>query len=163
VSWIVDYPFWLATADEPTYFDNGAVLDGGLYFDAGNKTAITVDSISETATITNSGGVAIPRGRITITPGAGASLTNIWITNVTTNQQIGYQGTLIAGDKLEIDLLTRTARLNYLTDAYASMVIPSNQVEWLRLNVGANAITVVCDAVTNSTTLNWYWSKHYLI
>lgn len=161
IDWKRDYPYWLATADEPKYLDNGEDLDDSWSLDAGNKTAINVTGVSHSATIDNTGKAKIPRVRITITAGAGESITDPKIYNRTTEQWIVYGGTISAGSELEIDCLSKTAKLDH-ADAYSKISIGSEQVDWLDLAIGNNSIVVTASAVTGTVTVNIYWSKHYL-
>lgn len=159
VTWLQDYPYWLSTADEPWYLDHGEVLDDSLTLDDANVTTQVLTG-SDTFTITNAGTAAIPRGRIVITVVAASTASVITIRNAANDMRLHYAGSLTAGDVLEFDLLTRTARLNYSTDAYADIINP-DQVDWQQLEVGANPITVTA-TITGTVTLTWYWSRHYV-
>lgn len=161
IDWERDYPYWLATADEPKYLDNSEELDDSWNLDAGNKTAVSVTGLSHSTTLNNTGKAAIPRVRITITVGAGESITDPKIYNRTTEQWIMYKGTIPASSELEIDCLSKTVSLDY-ADAYSSILIGSEQVDWLDLAIGNNSIIVTASAVTGTVTVNVYWSKHYL-
>jgi hypothetical protein len=103
--------------------------------------------------------VRIHRGTITITPGT--SLTNLRIENTTNSAWLERWGTLAATDTLMIDLLTRTVQLNSVDD-YAAMVIPTDVMDWLPLEIGANVITVSCASQVGTAILRWQWARHYL-
>jgi hypothetical protein len=154
------YPYWLATEDEPFYLDNGEILDDGLSLD-GNYTSLTINSTSESVTITNGGNVPIRRGLIVLRPASGASLTNIVITNQTNWQSLEFHATLAYPQMLVLDLLPKSAKLDAV-DAYADMVIPSGQIAWLTLEVGDNAIVITADSKVGNTAFEWHWSRHYL-
>lgn len=155
-----DYPFWMATTDEPRYLDNGEVLDAGWNLD-GNYTSITINATQETATITNSGIVPIRRGKIVVRPGSGASITNLTITNQTNWNILRYVGTLAYPDVLVLDLLAKSAKIN-ATNAYGDILIPSGQMDWQVLEVGANAIVLDVAAQVGNTAFEWHWAKHYV-
>jgi hypothetical protein len=159
ITFTQDYPFWLATDDEPIYLDAGEVLDDGWVLDTGHVEVETVASSPHTFTLTNTGVVRLHRGTLTVTPGT--SLTNLRIENTTNGSWLAWLGTLAATDTLMIDLLTRTVQLNGVDD-YAAMVIPTDAMDWLPLEVGANVITVTCSSLTGNATLRWQWARHYL-
>lgn len=161
IEWERDYPYWLATADEPKYLDNGEELDDSWNLDAGNKTSISVTGITTSQTINNTGKAKIPKTRILITPAAGASITDVKIYNRTTEQWVMYKGTISAGSEVEIDCLSKTVELDH-EDAYSSLVVGSGQVDWLDLEIGNNSLVVMASAVTGTIAVDVYWSKHYL-
>lgn len=160
VAFAQDYPFWMATADEPKYLDNGEELDDGWNLD-GNYTSVTIDSLQETTTITNNGIVPIRRGKIIVKPASSASITNLTITNLTNWKILRYEATLAYPDMLVIDLLAKSAKVNTV-NAYSDIEIPSDQMDWMQLEVGANSIQIDVEARTGNTTFEWHWSKHYL-
>lgn len=160
VTFAQDFPYWFKTTHEPPYADNGLVADSGLVAD-GNYTTVTINALEKTATITGAGTVPIRRGQLVLTPAAGASITNLVITNQTNNMKLRYDATLTAPDVLVIDLLAKSAKLSN-ANAYASIGIPSGQMDWMQLEVGANAIVVDVDAVTGSVVLDWHWSDTFV-
>lgn len=161
IRFAVDYPYWLASDDEPPYFDDGWALDDALTLGDGQKETVTVDSTLETLTISNGGNVPFVRGRVVVEPGASASVTNLRLTNKTNGYWVQYTGTISQGDVLDIDFLAPACLLNYSPD-YASLYYGSGQSSWMRLEPGDNDIEVTADSVSNSTTLYWWWSRHYL-
>ena len=159
VTWDRDYPYWLTTAHEPKYLDNGEVFDDAWILDAGNKTSITVTASPTAQTIDNTGGCKIPKLRILVEPGT--SITDLRIYNKTTSQWVQYNGALVSGDVLEIKTLPKTVEKNSADD-YASLSIGSGQVDWLELEVGENDLEITCAAISGTTTVHVYWSEHYL-
>jgi len=159
ITWDRDYPYWLTTANEPKYLDNGEVFDDAWVLDAGNKTSITVAASPTAQTINNTGGCTIPKLRIVIV--AGTSITDLRVYNKTTSQWIQYNGALVTGDVVEIQTLSKTVEKNS-DDAYSSLVIGPDQVDWLELVTGNNEIEITCAAITGTTTVHVYWSEHYL-
>ena len=159
VTWDRDYPYWMTTANEPKYLDNGEVFDDAWVLDAGNKTSITVAASPTAQTINNTGGCTIPKLRIVIV--AGTSITDLRIYNKTTSQWIQYNGALVTGDVVEIQTLSKTVEKNN-SDAYSSLAIGSDQVDWLELVTGNNELELTCAAITDTTTVHVYWSEHYL-
>lgn len=161
VTFVQDYPFWMATADEPKYLDNGEVLDAGWNLD-GNQTTFVLNAATVTGTITNGGIVPIRKGRLHIVPRSGASFTGFTITNTTNGMSFTYAGTVANPDILEIDFLSLSAKKSYTTNVYANVTISSGQMDWMQLEVGANAISIAVTGRSGTTDLYWQWSKHYL-
>lgn len=161
VTFEVDYPFWLLSADEPWLLDHGGLLDDGLTLDDGQAVVETVSSSPHGFSIVNDGGMAVERGTISLVPGAGASLTDPALYNQSTGHRLAYSGTLAAGDELLLDFLTRSARLNG-SGVFASLLAAGPDSAWMQLKPGANSLRLTADAVTGTTTLRWRWSRHYL-
>ena len=162
MTFLVDYPFWMATADEPHYFDNGDLLDGTWNLD-GNYTSQSITSVPKAFTITQAGSAAARRGVIVFHPAAASSIVNPIIKNLTTNEQIMYVGTVAAGEYLTLDLLSKSTKIGWVTNAYSSMAkLPANQMDWLTLAVGANSIQVDASAIAGTIAFEWRWSKHFV-
>lgn len=162
ISFDQDYPYWLHGADEPAYFDDGNVFDAGWAFDSGNSEQRALTTISDTFTIVNNGGIVIPRGTIIIVPQTGGEFTDITIRNVSTNQELVYAGTVGDGDRLDINFLSKSIYLNFTTDRYAGLSVPSNQLDWMTLQLDDNVIELELTAITGTVDFYWYWSRHYL-
>lgn len=167
ITWERNYPYWLASADEPTYLDDGEVLDDGWTLDGANSTAEPVGPFlglaAHTLTINNTGGTRIPKLLIRVTAVVD-SISNLRFTNLQTGQWILFSGTLTQGQVLEIDTLTKTATIDGV-DAYANMVIGPDQVDWLELAIGNNVIELTFDPLSDIMTMfvpRIYWSRHYL-
>ena len=141
-----DWPWWEDT-DDVWYFDAGYELDSGLSFD-GNY---TTQSGAGTFSINNTGDDVITRGIILV---SGAS-TDPTITNTTTGESIAYDGTVGAGETLQIDIGAMQVWLDG-TDAYADITLGSNQTRFMSLAVGTNSITFA-----GGGTLRWHWAKVY--
>lgn len=154
------FPYWFDSADEPHYLDHGEVLDAGWSLD-GNYTAVTINATQKTATITTAGIVPVLRGKIIVRPASGASITNLTITNQTNWKILRYQDTLAYPDVLVIDLLAKSAKVND-SNAYSAIDIPSDQMDWQVLEVGANSIVIDVEAQTGNTAFEWHWSDTFL-
>lgn len=161
LTFLQDYPFWTAYADDPHYLDNGEVLDAGWYLD-GNETTFVLSTTPVTGTITNNGTVPIRKGRLHIVPRSGASFTGFRITNTTNGMYFDYSGTVAEPDVLEIDFLSMSAKKTYLTNVYANVSIPSGQMDLMQLELGANAISIAVTGLSGTADLYWQWSKHYI-
>jgi len=155
------YPYWTASEDEPYYFDDGNYFDGGWYLDSGNVTAETISTTSTTLTITNNGSAGFVRGVLSVTAGAGEGFTNLHIRNKTNSYELWWNDTLAANETLRIDFNTMTAEVDFV-DAYAGIVIPASQMDWMRIEPGVNNIVVNVDSVTGTPDLRWEWARHYL-
>lgn len=166
ITWERNYPYWLDSDDEPTYLDDGELLDDGWTLDGGNSTTAPVlgmGTTTATLTINNTGGARIPKLLIRVTAVVD-SVSNLQFTNLQTGQWILYSGTVTAGQILEIDTLTKTATLDG-ADAYEDMVVGPDQVDWLDLAIGNNAIELTFDplpGVMSQFVPRIYWSRHYL-
>jgi len=146
--------------DVPHYLDSGDALDGSWTL-GGRHETIPVNALSVAHTITNDGGAVVPLGFIQVELGTGDSVTNLTVANDDNGLSVGRAGTLSAGDVWEVDFLTRTVRLNGADD-YAALVLGGDQVDWMRLELGDNAITVTATALTGAFDLLWHWGRHYL-
>lgn len=154
------FPYWFDSSDEPHYLDHGDVLDDGWNLD-GNYTSVTINALQETATITTAGTVPLLRGKIIVRPASGASITNLTITNQTNWKILRYQATLAYPDVLVIDLLAKSAKVDEV-NAYGDIDIPTDQMDWMVLEVGANSIVIDVEAQTGNTALEWHWSDSYV-
>ena len=155
-----DYPYWLASADEPVYLNDGYLLDGTWYYTAGHVESKAVNASPFTFTISNTGGVRVPRGYIMIVPRAAATMSAITIANAANGMSFTYGGSLTAADVLEVDLLTKSIEFNAAGD-YDQLTLPANQSDWMILETGDNIITVTSTR-SGTVDLYWQWSRHYL-
>ncbi len=155
-----DYPYWLASADEPVYLDDGYVLDGSWEVTAGNVEEEAVNSADYDFTISNTGKCRVPRGYMLFEPRASATMSAITITNETNNMAITYAGSLTDADVLEIELLPKIIEKNASGD-YANLSLPANQRDWMILEVGDNDINIA-STISGTVDFYWQWSRHYL-
>lgn len=162
VTFSQSFPFWFDSADEPYYLDHGKVLDDTPSWNLdGNYTAVTINATQETATITTAGTVPVLRGKIVVRPASGASITNLTITNQANWKILRYQSTLAYPNALVIDLLAKSAKVD-AANAYSSIDIPTDQMDWMVLEVGANNIVIDVEAQTGNTAFEWHWSDSYV-
>ena len=75
--------------------------------------------------------------------------TNPTLTNITTGQSITWQGTVPAGQTLEIDMDKQTATLAG-ANVYAFV-----SGDWIRIDPGPNRMTYVGTGATQASTLSW--------
>jgi hypothetical protein len=75
--------------------------------------------------------------------------TNPTLTNITTSQSITWQGTVPAGQTLEIDMDKQTATLAG-ANVYAFV-----SGDWIRIDPGPNRMTYVGTGATQASTLSW--------
>lgn len=173
ISWLQDYPFWLASADEPTYLDDGAILDDYVWnLDGGNSDTLTITSpnTSGSTTIDNTGIAKAFKLYIVISAtGTNIEIGDITITNVTNGLQFSYTGGLGDGSSssegdIVIDCLSKTVFLDTSEHDYTTLDIPNNQSDIMNLEVGENVINVQFDSIsgTNNLTVEFFWSRHYL-
>ncbi len=160
ITLLQDYPYWLATEDEPIYFDDGRLFDDGEVFDGGHVEDWSLTTTSENNTISNTGDVIVPRGLITIVPNAGASITDPVITNDEDATFLKYTGTLSAGDWLAIDILTKSIKMNG-DGAYSALSRSETNLDWMLLYLGDNSITITSAAIAGTVKVYWQWARHY--
>lgn len=155
-----DYPFWMHAADG-FYFDTGYLFDAGHLFD-GNYTEETITAVPHDFTITYAGNIKTGMGTITIEPEAASDISNVRVVNNTAGTGFTYAGTLNAGDRLVVDFLSRTVEVNGV-NLYPDFSLDSvQQVSWMDLEIGSNAIQVTADSITGTIKLYWQWKRHYL-
>lgn len=153
-----DYPYWMASDDEPKYLDNGLLLTGWKL--SGHHDDATITTTTTALTISNTGQERVPRGQILLTPAAAGSVSNIKIENAANQMWFRYTGTVAYPHFLEIDLLTKTVKWDAI-GRYNCISTPTDQMDWMLLERGTNAITITCTAVAGSTAFEWHWSRHY--
>lgn len=160
VTWQVDYPYWLASEDEPLYMDHGYVMDAGKFMD-GHYDLITLNASSVAATIVNGGMLPVRRGKIILIPASGASLTDLTILNTANMMQLRYTGEIANPKVLVLDLLSKSAKLDAV-NAYANIEIRTDQMDWMQLEVGDNPLVITSGSRTGTTEMEYHWSRHYL-
>ena len=163
ITLLQDYPYWLATEDEPIYFDDGRFFDDGEFFDGGHReiwTLTTAAPFTQNNTISNGGNAPVPRGLIVVEPEAASSITNLRITNDNDLSYIEYIGTVSAGSWLSIDLLNKAA-LHDGDNAYNDIERSSTNLDWMLLYRGDNSISLSADDVTGTVKIYWQWARHY--
>ncbi len=157
----MNYPYWLASEDEPWYLDHGYLLDDGLFLDDGHLEEETINANPFSFTIANTGTSEVPRGTITLTVAAASSLTNPRFENAANGNWFEISAALVAGDSVVIDFLSKTITINGV-DAYNQFTIEAKQGDWMALERGNNVITITADAIAGTTDLVWAWARHYL-
>jgi len=157
----IDHPYWYAVDDESLYFDTGWLFDAGYFLDSGNKTSGTLTSRIETFDLSYTGNVRLYKSYIVVSPQSGASLTEITIRNITTDEQITWTDTLSYPNELIFEMLTETVLLNGTGD-YSNFSRPSSQIGWLTLTPGVNAIKIISEGLVGTIDFDWYWSRVYL-
>ena len=162
ITWQIDYPYWMLTADEPYYLNHGDVLDTTPdWVLDGQYTTQALTTASHTVTITNDGKAVIRNGLIEVRPRAGASITNIKILNKTNWMSVEYNGVLGALSWLAIDLLPKSCKVDAI-DKYSKLKIGAEQMDWMQLEVGANTLIVSCFAITGTVDFYYHWSATYI-
>jgi phage-related protein len=157
----IDYPYWIKSEDEVLYFDTGWNFDSGLFFDAGQVESQTLSTPSTVFTLTNDGGAAINRGNLTFTLAAASSATEIIISNGANGMVLTLTDSFVAGDEIVIDLLPKSITKNDV-GAYDILSLPSNQVQWMTLDLGDNEITITVNGLVGSVDLKWRWARQYI-
>lgn len=174
INFMQDYPFWMLSSEEPTYLDDGEVLDeyAAWNLDGGNYDSLTITSptVIDSVTIDNTGGSVVYKGYFVISAtGTNVEIGNIIITNVTNGLKITYTGGLGDGTgssegDIYIDWLAKTTLDDTSTQDYSLLTLPSGQSDYFRLELGENVITASFESLsgTNNLNIDIYWSKHYL-
>ncbi len=160
ITWEMDYPYWLARDDEPVYLDQGYLFDGSWNLTAGRVEQRVITASPHVFTLSNTGGVRVPRGYLLIEPRTGGSLSNFTVSNAANGMQFTYSGSLTDADSLEIEMLTKSVEKNNV-GAYASFSTPADQLDWMILELDDNEITIT-GTVVGTVDLWWQWSRHYL-
>ena len=137
---LVYSPYWRSkVAVGEWYLDDGELLNTGLVLDS-TATTYTLDTSPKTITITNGGNAIVTDCRINIDAGS-ADITAVTIS--TSEADMDYTGTLTAGDELVIDCGAYLVTNDGTNDRANFSLGASHTInEWLRLNPGANNITI---------------------
>ena len=162
INWEIDYPFWVATADEPWYLDSGELLDAGLSLDSGNSTTLTIDDATESLTITNNGGARIDRGYLALEVQAASSASAITISNAANQMAFTITDSLTVGDLIIIEFLPMVITKND-DDAFGILSIPNNQWLWMSLEQGDNDLTITTSNLVGTIELEWWYARQWLI
>lgn len=157
-----DYPYWLATDDEPRYLDNGEYLDAEWNFDAGHIEQESITASPHVFTVSNSGTAAVIRGLVGIEPQAAATITDIRITNLTNGQWWQWSGDLTEDDSVLVDWLSKSVLFNSSPGGYENVAISDDQVDWMTLELGDNEIEITGTGISGTISFTWQWSRHYL-
>lgn len=155
-----DYPYWLATADEPSYLGQGGTLGSGTL--DGQFKDITINALSVASTITNSGALPVMRGTIVIIPDSpNGRISDLQIANAANQMWLRYVSTVTYPQILVIDLLSKSIKIDGV-NTYAYLRIPDTQMDWMRLETGDNTLTLTVNARTGTTHVHYHWARHYV-
>lgn len=157
----LSYPYWLHASDIGITFDSGYVLNDGWFLDSANITTKNMTVSGDTFTLDNTGGVAIFKGKITLTVPSGGSITNFRITNDDTGHYVQHDGTLAADDIWIVDWLTQTATLNGSND-YGNTSRNTNLMDIFALILDTNNFTLTASAITGTNVVDIEWARHYI-
>lgn len=171
IAFVQDYPFWLHGSDVETFLDDGEVLDDYSWnLDGGNVDTVTINATgvgetSGTLTINNAGSAPVYRGYFVLSFQNDYDVNWIKILNLTNGLQLVYEnaisGTGGIGDWtfnwLDKSLLTNTSDFDR-----TGLILPDNQMDWFRLDIGSNEIEVTLNHNDDTdVTIDIYWSRHY--
>lgn len=161
IEWEVDYPYWLVREDEPVYLQDGVELDGSWELTSGRVETRNVTSYPHSFIIENDGGAPVPRGWFGFTVNTGTA-TGLKVENLTNGYWFQYTGSISAGKTLEVDFLLQAVRLDGVP-AYGKFYSGDKQDGYMVLDLGSNEIRVTATSPSTSATLNWQWSRHYIV
>lgn len=171
IAFAQDYPFWLNSADVENFLDDGEIFDDYAWnFDGGNNDILSISGSSasttvDTLTINNTGSAPCYRGYFILNFQGAYDVNWIKIINHTNGMMLTYNLDIsgVGGigswtfDWLSKSLLTNTSDLDR-----TGLVIPNNQMDWFRLEVGNNNLEFqVNHAGDTDATLYVFWSRHY--
>lgn len=161
ITWEQDYPYWIHS-DDGWFFDSGETFDSGLNFDGAYRHFIINTALPYDFTILNEGNVALQAMTWVIVPRTpGSSLVNPKISNLTNGMSFQYTGTVAAGERLVVDILTRTAELDG-TSVYENFSLSGDkQVQWMLLETDTNSMRLT-GTLTGAMDMYVIMSRHYL-
>lgn len=137
------------------YLSGTGLVSGGFF------EAITLSALPQTYTINNNGVAPVLPGTLLVVPAAASSVVNLRVENIASLMSFGYIGTLNAGDRLELDFLSKRVRVNDV-DAYGKFTLPDKQMDWMRLDVGVNPIVFSGASIAGTASIKWNWRRQYL-
>lgn len=157
LSFQVSDPHWYVPRMEGPLWGTVDWGDGSKW--GGDAALQTVSGTSTSLTAASNDGNAIALPRVTFYVAAGQTLVNPRIQrlkNALVVDEIGYEGTLVAGDILEINCREASLLLNK-QDAYADRS-DFLHPDWLRLEPGSNSLRVLTDSASSAgkVAVRWY-------
>lgn len=162
VSFEIVYPYWKAAEDSQKFLDEGWYLDDGIFLDSGNKEEATISGTTTTFEVDNTGGVEHQDSELVITGGAGVTVTDVTVDNLTTGEQVVWTGTIGAGEVLTIKTLPQTIDKDG-TGEYDNTTLPGDQLGFWKLAKGVNEFEITTTSVVGGTaTLEYFWQRQYL-
>lgn len=162
LSFELAYPYWLATEDAQKFLDEGWFMNDGITLDSGSETEIVTSSLVNNFTIDNNGGVSHEYSTLIITALAGASITDVLVENLTTGEELLWEGTIATGEALTIETLPQTIRLDGI-DAWEDTTLPNTQIGFWKLALGENNFRVTFTSVAGGDAqINYQWARHYI-
>jgi hypothetical protein len=162
LSFEVPYPYWLVAEDVGKFLDEGWYMNSGITLDSGQQTEVVTALTVNTFTIDNNGGVKHEHSELTITALAGATITDVLVENLTTGEELLWEGTLAPTEVLEIKTLPQTIRFEG-ADAYADVTLPNAQIGFWRLALGENEFRITFTSVSGGNAqINYAWARHYI-
>lgn len=127
------------------------LLADPLWYDTTQQvTSSPFSSVPFSMTVANPGSYRSERIVVTITAGAGASITNPTITIGST--WVKYTGVVSATQSLQIDVGNFTAT-KASSSVLADITWNQGQARWLLLQKGSNTVQVTADGISNTSTL----------
>lgn len=155
INYQVSDPYWYELGTEAWSWGDGTTWGSRKW--GGGAPSYACNGF-ETPVTLSVGGNAITLPRISLSVGAGKSVTNPRIErleNGVVRDYVQYPGTLFGGDTLEINARASTVLLNDVA-AYTS-AFSYFDVDWFRLKPGDNDIRVKFGSATDEGTMIFRW------
>lgn len=150
----VSDPYWYGIGTESSIWGSG-IWGSGVW--GGGATAISCAGVTTSASL-SVGGNAYTQPRLVFRCGVGQSASDIYIQRLVSGSvidQVRYNGSLVAGDKLEINCRALTVKKNN-SDAYTS-IFTFTTGAWMRFAPATNDIKVLLGSSGDAGTLKAYY------
>lgn len=158
----ISYPYWIRSEDASKFLDEGWFMNDGITLDSGQQTDVTTSTEVNTFTINNNGGAPHQNTELIIEALSGATITDVLVENLTTSEQLLWEGTIAAGEVLTIKSLAQTIRLDG-GDEYANTTLPNTQLGFWNLILGNNDYRVTfTNLAGGDAQITFKWARHYI-
>jgi hypothetical protein len=152
----VSDPYWYGIGTEFSTW-GASIWGNGVWGGGATASAIACAGVTTSASV-SVGGNAYTQPRLVFSCDTGQSASDIYIQRLVRGEvidQVRYNGSLVAGDKLEINCRLLTVKKNN-SDSYSS-IFTFTTGAWMRLAPTSNNIRVLLSGVTDAGTLKTYY------
>jgi hypothetical protein len=155
ITWRRSAPQWWTLGDLLVLGDHHTLADTAGYTFGQNVTAQALTGTSTTFTITHGGNARVITGLIEFD----GAVNTPTVRNLRNGHWFTYNGTLVAGDRLTLDIATLLAKKNGVSGQWSNLTLGTDngQLMPFALEPGANPIEITC--LSEAATFRFYWGR----